>query len=467
MERGLTSSDRRPIARSSVRRRPRALWRVAPPQENRMSDPTTQTASRASGGAESEALGAASGAASGALILGGGLTGGALALALASGGIPSVLIDAAPPAERVAPEFDGRASAVAAGSQRLLKTLGVWDALEPHAQPINDILVTEGRVSEGGFPHFLHFDHRETGRGPFGWLLENRHIRMALRQRLEAEPLVRLEDRARVASLAVEGAGVQAAALDGRRWRGTLAVICEGRDSTSATTAGFRHVRWRYDQSGLVATIRHEKPHEGVAYEHFLPSGPFAILPLTGNRVSLVWTEKPGPARAVMKAGEAAFLREVRRRMGDMLGELELDGPRWSYPLNFALARDYVKPRLALLGDSAHAVHPIAGQGLNLGLRDVAALAEELTEAVRRGEDLGALDVLERYQRRRRFDNAAMGLGMDMMNRLFSNDIGPLRLIRGVGISVVEKLAPLKRRFMAQAAGEMGELPRLLRGEPL
>lgn len=403
----------------------------------------------------------------GVLILGGGLTGGALALALASGGIPSIVIDAAPPAQHLAPEFDGRASAIAAGSKRLLERLGVWEGVADQAQPIADILVAEGRVSEGSDAHFLHFDHRETGRGAFGWLAENRHLRFFTRKRLEAEPLVTLVDRTRAQDLTADSAGILLEAEDGRRWRAPLAVICEGRDSASAERAGFRYARWRYDQTGLVATIRHEKPHEGVAYEYFLPSGPFAVLPLTGNRSSLVWTEKPGPAQAIMEAGPEAFLREVRRRMGGMLGELELEGPRWSYPLSFALAVDYAKPRLALLGDSAHAVHPIAGQGLNLGFRDVAALAEVLVEAMRRGEDVGALDVLERYQRRRRFDNAVMGLGMDAMNRLFSNDSGILRAVRGFGLSAVERLGPLKRRFMTQAAGEMGDLPRLLRGEPL
>ncbi len=403
----------------------------------------------------------------GVLILGGGLTGGSLALALASGGIPSVVIDAAPRARHFEEEFDGRASAVAAGSKRLLEVLGVWEAMAGEVQPIDDILVTEGRVSEGSFAHFLHFDHRETGRGPFGWLTENRHLRRAIRARLEEEPLVSLVDETRIQDLIALPAGAEAVSTEGRSWRGALAVICEGRGSSTAETAGFRYARWRYDQTGLVATIRHKKPHEGVAHEYFLPSGPFAILPLTGDRSSLVWTEKPEPARAVMAAGEEAFLREVRRRMGGVLGELELEGPRWSYPLSFALAYEYVKPRLALLGDSAHAVHPIAGQGLNLGFRDVAALAEVLAEALRRGEDIGALDVLERYQRRRRFDNAAMGLGMDAMNRLFSNESAILRAVRGFGISAVEKLAPLKRRFMAQAAGERGELPRLLRGEPL
>ena len=403
----------------------------------------------------------------GVLILGGGLTGGSLALALASGGIPSVVIDAAPRARHFEEEFGGRASAVAAGSKRLLEVLGVWEAMAGEVQPIDDILVTEGRVSEGSFAHFLHFDHRETGRGPFGWLTENRHLRREIRRRLEEEPLITLVDETRIQDLTASPAEAEALSADGRSWRGALAVICEGRGSSTAEAAGFRHARWRYDQTGLVATIRHEKPHEGVAHEYFLPSGPFAVLPLTGNRSSLVWTEKPEPARAVMAAGEEAFLREVRRRMGGMLGGLALEGPRWSYPLSFSLAYDYVKPRLALLGDSAHAVHPIAGQGLNLGFRDVAALAEVLTEALRRGEDIGALDVLERYQRRRRFDNAAMGLGMDAMNRLFSNDSAILRAVRGFGISAVEKLAPLKRRFMAQAAGEMGDLPRLLRGVPL
>jgi len=244
-----------------------------------------------------------------------------------------------------------------------------------------------------------------------------------------------------------------------------LMVAAEGRESASRDKMGIGLVSWSYPQWGIVATVAHERPHEGVAYEHFLPSGPFAILPMTGNRSSLVWTERDTIAPSMLALSEDAFNAEIVRRFGAHLGATHVVGPRWSYPLRFHLARGYVRPRFALAGDTAHGVHPIAGQGLNLGLKDVAALAEVVLDAARLGLDIGALDVLKRYERWRRFDSAIMGLTMDAMNRLFSNDIAPVRAIRDLGLGIADRVGPLRRFLMRQAGGDVGKLPRLLRGE--
>ena len=224
-------------------------------------------------------------------------------------------------------------------------------------------------------------------------------------------------------------------------------------------------IGWSYPQTGIVATVAHERPHNGVAYEHFLPAGPFAILPMTGNRSSLVWTERAEKAPAMLALDEAGFNAEVARRFGPHLGATKVTGERWSYPLSFHLARDFVRPRFALAGDCAHGIHPIAGQGLNLGLKDAAALAETLLDAARLGRDIGALDTLKRYERWRRFDSLALAASTDALNRLFSNDIAPLRHLRDLGLGIVDAIGPARRFFMRHAGGDVGKLPRLLKGE--
>jgi 2-octaprenyl-6-methoxyphenol hydroxylase len=249
--------------------------------------------------------------------------------------------------------------------------------------------------------------------------------------------------------------------------RGRLAVSAEGRNSPSREAAGISVSGWSYHQAGIVCTVRHDQPHNGVAQEHFLPAGPFAILPLVGNRSSLVWTEREDLTPTMMALDDAAFRNEVAKRFGDYLGTLEIEGPRWSYPLSLQLAESYVAPRLVLVGDAAHGMHPIAGQGLNVGLRDVAALAQVLTDAARLGFDIGGRDVLERYQRWRRFDNLTLLAVTDVLNKLFSNDIEPVRMLRGAGLAAVDKMPALKRLFMRHARGSVGKLPRLLAGEPL
>ena len=395
-------------------------------------------------------------------IVGGGMNGAALALALAREGFAVRLFDAAAPETRADEGFDGRATAIAAGSRAMLRTLDVWERVAETAQPIADILVSDGRVSQGASPLFLHFEHREIGEEPFGTMVENRFLRRALYDTVAEEEAI--EHLAPVRVERVEyGTGWATLHTDGGAHRARLVVACDGRRSRIAREAGVRYTGWDYRQTGIVCTVEHEQPHDGIAHEYFLPSGPFAILPLRGNRSSLVWTERSDLADAAMALGDAAFEAEVVRRFGAFLGAIRVTGPRWSYPVALSLAHDYAKPRLALVGDAAHGVHPIAGQGLNLGFKDTAALAEVLGEAAMRGEDIGDLNVLRRYERWRRFDNTAMALGMDALNRLFSNDLAPLRLARDIGIAAVGRIGPLRRMFMRQAAGTTAGLPRLMR----
>ncbi len=398
------------------------------------------------------------------LIVGGGLSGLPLALACAQGGLSVTVADALDPATATDAKFDGRVSAIAFASCRMLAQLGVTQHLEGQMQPINDIMVSDGRVREGASPFFLHFDHKEIGNEPLGHLIENRHMRIALQKAVAAAPLIRL-----IAPQSVKRVdyGAQAVATlgNGETVSARLCFAADGRGSPVREAAGIKTVGWDYGQTGIVCTVEHEIPHEGVAQEYFLPGGPFAILPMVGNRSSLVWTEKTADAKAILSLGDDAFAEEMRARFGDYLGACVPVGPRWSYPLTLQLARDYVRPRLALIGDAAHGIHPIAGQGLNLGLRDVAAAAEVVVDAARLGLDIGALDVLERYQRWRRFDNVALSLLMDGLNRLFSNDFAPVRLARDLGLGLVNQIGPARRFFMRHAGGVVGDLPRLLRGE--
>ena len=398
------------------------------------------------------------------LIVGGGLAGLPLALALAQGGLSVTVVDVLDPATATDAGFDGRVSAIALASCRMFEQLGVTRHLAGQMQPINDILVSDGRVREGASPFFLHFDHKEIGNEPLGHLIENRHIRIALQKAAEEQPLIRLIAPQSVTRVDY-GAQAVATLGNGERVSARLCFAADGRGSPTRQAAGIKTVGWDYGQMGIVSTVEHELPHEGVAQEYFLPGGPFAILPMVGNRSSLVWTEKMADAKAILSLDNDAFAEEMRARFGDYLGECRPVGPRWSYPLTLQLARDYVRPRLALVGDAAHGIHPIAGQGLNLGLRDVAAAAEVVVDAARLGLDIGALDVLERYQSWRRFDNVALSLVTDGLNRLFSNDIAPIRLARDLGLGAVAQMGPLRRFFMRHAAGMIGDLPRLLRGE--
>ncbi len=393
------------------------------------------------------------------LIVGGGPVGGTLACALSAAGMEVIAVDQADPAAGLDAGFDGRASSIALGSQRILDALGLWAGMEPHAAPIRHI-----RVSEGDSPLFLHYDERDTGGPPFGYMVENRFIRKALFDRIPTLDTVRLLAPARVNGLERTGSGVEARLADGRGISARLIVGADGRASGVRAGAGIRVTGWPYRQTAIVCTVAHERPHDFVAHEHFLAAGPFAVLPLPGNRSSIVWTERKDLAPAIMALDEAEFLAELERRFGDYLGRLTVVGPRWSYPLSLQHAETAIALRLALVGDAAHAMHPIAGQGLNMGLRDVAALTEVLAEARRLGLDIGAGTVLERFQRWRRFDNTLMLAMTDGLNRLFSNTIGPVRLARGLGLAAVNRMPPLKRLFVRSAMGLAGRLPRLMQG---
>jgi 2-octaprenyl-6-methoxyphenol hydroxylase len=408
------------------------------------------------------------------VVAGAGMTGATAALALDAAGLRVALVDPQPFERQLAPTFDGRASAVAYSSFRMLRTLGVGERLAPDACRIEQILVTDGRspgAASGAAPPFhLRFAAEEiadrSGGEPLGYLIENRRIRAALAEGIESSG-VEVLTPARVEAVEVGPAQASVRLADGRTLECTAVIGAEGRESGIRRMAGIDVVGWRYGQSGVVATVRHARPHGGVAYEHFLPGGPFAILPLTDDRASLVWTEPTRRAEALAEASEAAFEAHLRRRFGDFLGETTVEGPRFTYPLGLQLAERWTGPRIALLGDAAHAIHPIAGQGLNLGLKDVAALAETLTDAARRGEDIGAEAVLERYAAWRRFDTVGLALATDAFTRLFSNDFAPVRLLRGLGMAAVNRIGPARRFFMAEAGGAVGELPRLLRGLPV
>lgn len=398
------------------------------------------------------------------LIAGGGHVGSTLALALARAGLTSCLLDAKPVAQRLDPAFDGRAYALAAASVKLLQALGVWPAVAREAEAMRAIEIFDGEIGRPGPPR-LRFAGADLDTYPFAVLLEDRFLRRALLDAVAATGEVTPLSPARVVAHAAGTAGVTATLEDGRVLRGRVLVAADGRRSPIAAAAGLRWTGRRYGQTGLVCAISHETPHHGVARQVFYPGGPFAILPLPGDRSSIVWSELEAVAARIAALDDSDYLAEIRLRIGGLLDGVALAGRRWAYPLELALAYAYVAPRLAVMGDAAHAMHPIAGQGFNVGLRDVAALAEVLAEAARRGEDIGAVTVLERYQRWRRFDGLALGAFTDTMNRLFSTDATPLRLMRDIGLGMVDAAPALKRRIMAAAAGTTGDLPRLLRGE--
>lgn len=411
------------------------------------------------------------------LIVGGGMVGLTLACALAGAGVAVAVVDHSDPETVLAAAHDGRSSAIARGSRQALAALGLWDGMAADAQPILDIRVSDGRVGGGASRLFLHYDHRDVAApggdgGPLGYIVENQVVRAALHARAVALERLRLVAPARIEALERDGVGTTARLAGGRAIRAQLAVAADGRNSARRRAAGIAVTTWDYPQCGIVATVGHETPHHGVAHEHFLPSGPFAMLPMTDtaegrHRSSLVWTERRELVPAMMALDPADFARELERRFGRSLGALEVLGGRWSYPLSLMHAERYLDRRLVLIGDAAHAIHPIAGQGLNLGLRDVAALAEALVDARRLGLDLGAAPALERYARWRRFDNMMLLAATDGLNRLFSNDLPPLRLARDLGLAAVNRLPSLKRVFMRHAMGMVGDLPRLIRGEAL
>jgi len=400
------------------------------------------------------------------LVAGGGYVGLAAAVAVkqAAPHLKVEVIEAAPAGIW---EKDERASAIIAAATRMLEVFGVWDEIAPDAQPINRMIVTDSRTSDPVRPVFLTFDGEvEEGR-PFAHMVPNVAMVRALRGAAERLGIT-IRHGLSVTGFETNGTRCAASLSDGSVAETRLLVACDGVRSKLRDMAGIRTVTWNYGQSGIVATVAHERPHEGVAEEHFLPSGPFAILPLTENRSSLVWTERTPEADRLVASDDLVFEEELQRRFGHKLGELRVVGGRRAFPLGLTLARAFVAPRFALAGDAAHGIHPISGQGLNLGFKDVAALAETVVEADRLGLDIGALNVLERYQSWRRFDTFRMGVTTDVLNRLFSNDITPIRIARDFGLGIVDRLPKLKEFFIDQAAGKAGEEgPKLLAGQAI
>ena len=397
------------------------------------------------------------------LIAGGGLNGLLLGIACAGAGLEVVLVDREDPAVMLEQGFDGRSSAIAYGSQQVLSALGLWPAIAADAEPILEI-----RVADDNAPFFLHYDHRELSTdAPLGWIVENRVLRRALIEHARSLPSLVFLAPLEVGVIETWPALAEAALSDGRRMTVRLIAAADGAASPLRRSAGIRTVDWRYPQTAIVTTVRHDRPHAGIAVEHFLPAGPFAILPMTGSRSSIVWTERAELAAGLLALPDAAFAAELAARFGEFLGAVEPVGPRWRYPVGLMLAERYVARRLALVGEAAHLIHPIAGQGLNLGIRDVAALAEIVIDARRLGLDIGDDALLRRYQQWRRLDAVLLAGVTDGLNRLFSNSIAPLRLIRDLGLAAVDRLPPLKRFLMRDAMGITGDLPRLVRGEAL
>ena len=397
------------------------------------------------------------------IIAGGGLNGMLLAVACAGAGLSAIVIDRQDPAAMTTDRYDGRTSAIAYGSRLVFDGIGLWPAIESEAEPIREI-----RVTDDDSPLFLHYDHRELGgSAPLGYIVENRVLRRALFDRAAILPSLKLLAPRAVGEMEASDTGAVVTLEDGARLRTRLVAAADGQNSPLRRAAGIGTVEWRYRQTGIVTTVQHERPHGGIAVEHFLPAGPFAILPMPGNRSSIVWTEDADLAPHLLALPDAEFAAELRTRFGDFLGTVEPVGPRWSYPLALMQAEHYAGRRLALVGEAAHVIHPIAGQGLNVGIRDIAALAEIVIDARRLGLDIGEPSLLERYERWRRADALSLAAVTDGLNRLFSNTIAPVKLARDVGLAMVNRLPPLKRLLMQHAMGVLGDRPRLARGEPL
>jgi len=399
------------------------------------------------------------------VIGGAGFAGLALAIALRQGLGDAFAVTVADPALAAAASKDPRASAIAAAARRLFEAIEVWDAVAAKAQPILDMVVTDSKLDDAVRPTFLTFGGDMEEGEPFAHMVENHHLVDALVARAKALGVD-------LRSGAVGGFGHATNAIDvaltgGETISARVLVGADGARSKIREQAGIATHGWNYNQSAIVTTVAHEREHQGRAEEHFLPAGPFAILPLMGNRSSIVWTETTYEAERIVALPNQEFHDELEKRFGLQLGELKVIGPRRAFPLGLFTARTFIGDRLALVGDAAHIIHPIAGQGLNMGLRDVAALAETIADAARLGLDIGTPDVLERYQRWRRFDTMTMGIATDGLNRLFSNSSDVLRLVRDVGLGLVERIPALKRAFIREAAGFTGDVPKLLRGEAL
>jgi 2-octaprenyl-6-methoxyphenol hydroxylase len=392
-------------------------------------------------------------------IVGGGLNGPTLAIALEQRGLNVTVIDALPAPKRGMRDFDGRSYALAHASMRLLRGIDLWDAIKDHTQPMLEIKVTDGRAGTGPSPWMMHFDHTEIEEGPMGYMCQDRHLRQAL--------LSKMDGAARITQMSGETVVAQSSGqltlASGKTVTAKLIVGADGRASGTAERAGIKRTGWGYGQTAIVCAVKHELPHGGIAHQFFMPTGPLAILPLPNNCCSIVWSETETRATKIMAIDDTDFLDALRPAFGSFLGELILVGKRFSYPLGLTIANRFSADRVVLIGDAAHGVHPIAGQGLNAGLRDVAALVDVLSDAKARGEDIASAAVLARYEQWRRFDTATLAAATDTFNKLFSNDNPLLRAVRDMGMGVINATPRLRRTFIREAAGLTGDLPSLMR----
>lgn len=400
------------------------------------------------------------------VVVGGGYVGLSVAVSIKQAA-PHLGVEVIEAAPEEAWKKDPRASAIISAATKMLDVFGLWDRIEPDAQPINRMIVTDSKTSDPVRPVFLTFDGAVEDGRPFAHMIPNVSMVAALRDAC-AERGIAIRHGLRATDFRDTGPSAELTLSDGSMVNARLVVACDGVRSKLRDLAGIKTVTWQYGQSGIVTTVEHERPHEGVAEEHFLPAGPFAILPLKGNRSSLVWTERTTDADRLVASDDLVFEAELERRFGHKLGAIRATADRRAFPLGLTLARAFIAPRLALAGDAAHGIHPISGQGLNLGFKDVAALAETIVEADRLGLDIGSVNVLERYQIWRRFDTFRMGVTTDVLNRLFSNDVTPIRVLRDFGLGLVEGIPTLKNYFIREAAGSAARnRPRLLGGQQI
>ena len=397
------------------------------------------------------------------VIVGGGLNGSLMAIAAANIGFSTIVLDSKDNEASVENRFDGRSYALALSSVRLLKNLDIFEDIIDKSQPILDIKILDGKLVQGPSQFSLHFDNNEIHDGPMGQMVEDRFIRKALFTKINKNEQIDYKFNSKVTEHKKQSGYISVTLENGKKLNTKLLVGADGRNSELANRADIKKSGWKYNQSALVCAIEHEADHNGVAWQYFMPSGPLAVLPMTGKRSCIVWTEQNANAKAINLFDETRYTKILAARLGNFLGKFKIIGDRHTYPLELSIADRFIDERLALIGDAAHSVHPIAGQGLNAGFKDIAVLAHIIQDAHNRGEDLGSLGVLKRYEEWRRFDSAQLAYSTDLFNKLFSNENEALRLARNIGIRLLDSIPAAKKNIIKEAAGITGELPRLMR----
>ena len=396
------------------------------------------------------------------VIVGGGLNGSLMAIAAANIGFSTIVLDSKDNEASAENRFDGRSYALALSSVRLLKNLDIFEDIIDKSQPILDIKILDGKLVQGPSQFSLHFDNNEIHDGPMGQMVEDRFIRKALFTKINKNKQIDYKFNSKVTEHKKQSGYISVTLDNGKKLDTKLLVGADGRNSELANRAEIKKSGWKYNQSALVCAIEHEADHNGVAWQYFMPSGPLAVLPMTGKRSCIVWTEQNANAKAINLFDETRYTKILAARLGNFLGKFKIIGDRHTYPLELSIADRFIDERLALIGDAAHSVHPIAGQGLNAGFKDIAVLAHIIQDAHHRGEDLGSLGVLKRYEEWRRFDSAQLAYSTDLFNKLFSNENEALRLARNIGLKLLDSIPVAKRNIIKEAAGITGELPRLM-----